>query len=157
MKTTMLIGVAAASVAVLAGCATWTQDSENARTHQCDAADENCPVTIAINGNGSVCTVDVPHVIHVKKNHKPDITWMIDNTGPVQYVFKAGGIQFNNKADPVPAGEFQDKGVQGGGSGYRMKDHHKQSSATPKSYSYKITANPASGTPCVVDPIVANE
>jgi len=150
MKRTMLLGAFAIAALLVSSCTSW---GVRAQSTSCNTSG-HCQVTVTVNGDGSSCTFTPVGVITVGPGHKPDIVWTIQNTGSVQYHFEAGGIQFNNKADPVPADEFDDKGVQASGAGYRMKDQHKTSG---KQYNYKITVKPASGAACENDPIVANE
>jgi hypothetical protein len=140
-----------------AGCSVWAQTNGTpGPMRTCSGG--GCSVPVEVVASGSACTITPPGDILVPKNQKPTIVWEITNTGGGQFKFVSGGIQFNNKADPVPAGEFTDMGPQANGAKYQVKDDNKSAGATRKRYNYKITVvKPDGSAGCVLDPVVVND
>jgi hypothetical protein len=158
MRTRRFLGAVVLTSLAVAGCASWRV--ANAK-HDCND-DNDCGVTVVVNAAGDSCTIDNPGEIVVKKNKKPHLVWTIRNNGGGKFKFVANGIQFNDKADPLPPGEFEDKGPQAGGTKYRVKDHNKvrksSPTAQPKTFNYKITVVKPNGSPgCELDPTVLND
>jgi hypothetical protein len=158
MRTRRHLGAIVLGMLGAAGCASW--GVANAK-HDC-GDNNDCGVTVVVNASGAACTIDDPGDIQVKKNKKPHLVWTIQNNGGGHFKFVAGGIQFNDKSDPVPSGEFEDKGPEANGTKYRVRDHNKvpkQNPADPpKRYNYKITVVKPDGSPgCERDPTVLND
>ena len=104
--------------------------------------------------SGSSCAITVDVEPRVAVGNSPNIVWtIVDKTG-VGYKFPANGIQFNNKADPVPPGEFDPMLVQAAGSRFMAKDHHRAKGK----FNYQVTVVKPDGSPgCTLDPVVYND
>jgi hypothetical protein len=138
MKTTRVLGVITACATMLAACASEGTGGQRSRN----------VVQVSSDGAGGCNIAPVPE-IHV--NGKSEINWILSD--PSKYRFARNGIEFNNKAKPIPVGEFHPSAVNAQGVWVALDNFNTKGKF---SYAINVVVSETQKT-CQLDPIIYND